>query len=220
MGAIQHLSHLRYPLTDILGSRANVRVLRELFRHGGELSAASLAARAKLSPQHVRVAIKNLERVGILEAIGTGRSILWRVRRDYPLESTLQGLFKAEEARFQNVIEEITSAAHEDAEIMAAWIYGSVARCEDGIDSDLDVAIVVNIDHRKEIGDRFRHCLVPSSERLGFRPNVVVLDVSDVLRLSVGDPWWRGVEIDGMSVKGGMAAAFAVRVRHDKERAA
>ena len=39
----------RYPLTTILGTDATVRLLRELARHGGQLSAPDLMRRSGLA---------------------------------------------------------------------------------------------------------------------------------------------------------------------------
>ena len=43
----------RYPLTLMLGTEANLRLLRELSRHGGQLSAPALVARTGLAKTSV-----------------------------------------------------------------------------------------------------------------------------------------------------------------------
>ena len=62
----------RYPLTSILGTEANVRLLRELSRHGGQLSAPSLVARTSLGRTSVWVALATLKEMRIVESAGDG----------------------------------------------------------------------------------------------------------------------------------------------------
>ena len=123
----------RYPLTSILGTEANVRLLRELSRHGGQLSAPSLVARTGLGRTSVWVALTTLKEMRIVESAGTGRAVLYRIRTDHPLHAPLGALFEAEEARFAAIREVVQSAASESGPgVLAVWIYGSVAAARIG----------------------------------------------------------------------------------------
>ena len=104
-------SMLRYPLTRILGVDANVRVLRELFGHGGELSAPALVVRSGLAQSSVRGALIDLETMNIVEAIGSGRTRLYRVRNRHPLAAAVGALFQAEDRRFEAVLAGVGAAA-------------------------------------------------------------------------------------------------------------
>jgi len=90
----------RYPLTTILGSDAHVRVLRELSRHGGQLSAPSLVSRTGLAKTSVWAALTSLAQAGVVSVAGTGRARLYSIRSDHPLRGVLDALFEAEERRF------------------------------------------------------------------------------------------------------------------------
>jgi hypothetical protein len=119
----------RYPLTSILGTEANVRVLRELTRHGGQMSAPSLVARTGLGRTSVWGALATLGKMNIIESAGTGRAVLYRIRTDHPLHAPLDALFEAEEARFATILDIVRSVASESGPgVLAVWIYGSVAR--------------------------------------------------------------------------------------------
>ena len=89
-------SFQRYPLTVVLGSTANVRVLRELSRHGGLLSAPCLVSRSGLSSSSVHAALYRLEASDIVDRVGSGRVHLYRVRAQHPLVIALESLFEAE----------------------------------------------------------------------------------------------------------------------------
>ena len=187
-------SVLRYPLTVILGSVANVRTLRELLRHGGELSAPSLVKRTGLAKASVRQALQVLETMKIVETLGADRSRLFRVQQKYPLAAMLDELFQEEERRFEAVLSAIRAATGLCAGLTAVWLYGSVARGEDHETSDVDIAVVAESDAIPLIEQTLREGLAEAEERLAFKASVVAIDTHDVLRLAAeNDQWWAGV---------------------------
>src|SRR5258708_629041 len=139
-------SNFRYPLSRILSSEGAVRVLRELIRHGGEVAIPRLAEATKLNQQTVRnVLLGDLTRTGIAETVGQGRSTLYRARTTHPLHPVLDQLFAVEEVRVQRAFQTLAEAARAAAsDVLAVWIFGSVARGDDEPSSDLDVALVVS----------------------------------------------------------------------------
>lgn len=209
----------RYPLTEIFGAVANVRLLRELSGHGGHLSAPDLAARTGLARASVWRALANLEKVGVVASDGTGRTRLYSLRGAYPLSALITGLFDAEEARFASIRETVRSEATR-FEAVAAWIYGSVARGEDRPDSDLDIILVAGADKLEQAANAFRDALVEPAERLGFSPSVTGLGYADVERLSgERDPWWMGVVADALVVRGPRPEELAAKLRRARTAA-
>jgi predicted nucleotidyltransferase len=208
-------SALRFPLTAVLGTEANVRVLRELARHGGELSAPSLVARSRLAQSSVREALIALEATGVVEAIGSGRARLFRLDRSHPLTPALSKLFEAEEERFDAIVEAIRAAAKISGPgIIAVWVYGSVARGEDTASSDLDIALVAEPGSMAEAEAAMQDALQDAAQALAFTPSLVGLDTHDVLRLSrESDPWWHGAIERPVPVIGGMPEALVQRIR-------
>jgi predicted nucleotidyltransferase len=209
-------SALRFPLTAVLGTEANVRVLRELARHGGELSAPSLVARSRLAQSSVREALMALETVRVVEPIGSGRARLFRLNSSHPLTSALSALFEAEEERFNAVLEAIGAAAETCGPgiIIAVWIYGSVARGEDNASSDLDIALVSTPDLLQQAENAMQDALHEAAERLAFTPSLLALDTNDVLRLSrENDPWWKGAIERCIPIRGGMPEVLVQRMR-------
>jgi len=196
-------STLRYPLTEILGSVACVRTLRELMRHGGELSASTLVLRTGLAKRSVQTALGALEAMEVIDALGFTRGRLFRVRRAHPLAAALDQLFDAEEQRFNAVLEAMRKAAEHCSGLLAVWVYGSVARGEDRAGSDLDIAVVAEPAAISEVQETMRDRLNDAGSRLAFAPSVVAIDTQDVLRLAAtNDPWWKGINRDALTIVG------------------
>ncbi len=131
-------SSQRYPLTQVLGTEANVRLLRELTLHGGQLSAPSLVSRTALAKGSVRTGLNVLVRLGVVVVAGSGHAQLYSLRPDYPLRAAIEALFDAEVARFDSVLQAIRDAANGcEPSPLATYIYGSVGRGQDGPESDL-----------------------------------------------------------------------------------
>ena len=83
------------PLDHILGTGASVRVLRAL-SSGGEHAPPHIAMRTRVSRPAVREALLRLERERIVERVGQGRNVLYRLAIDHPLTRRITKLFKAE----------------------------------------------------------------------------------------------------------------------------
>ncbi len=184
-------SALRYPLTGILGSVANIRVLRELLQHGGEIAPPSLVLRTRLAQSSVREALIALESMKVVEAIGGGRHRLFRIVLTHPLTGPLERLFQAEGDRFDRILNSIrTAAGHYEHSVLAAWIYGSVARGRDRSTSDLDIAVIAVAEDLSRVEAGMRQELETTELELAFTASVVVIAPLDLIRLSEeNDPW-------------------------------
>ncbi|MDP3896930.1 MAG: nucleotidyltransferase domain-containing protein, partial [Mesorhizobium sp.] len=197
-------SALRYPLTIILGADANVRLLRELALHGGLLSSPMLATRSGLARASVWSALGTLEAIGIVRSEGTGKARLYRINDRHPLAASLHALFEDEARRYSSIRAAVADAvAKVRPDAIAVWIYGSVARGEDGPTSDLDIAVILSSEALRDTLDDIRDALRAAGENLGFNPSVVGLAPEDAARLSnSGDPWWKAVDSDASTVLG------------------
>jgi DNA-binding transcriptional ArsR family regulator len=88
-----------HPLDHILGTVATVRVLRELAQ-GGEYAPPHLAVKTNTSRPAVREALIRLTANGIVEHVGQGRNLLYRLVDDHPLARRIIKLFRAEEKEY------------------------------------------------------------------------------------------------------------------------
>ena len=223
-----HQSMQRYPLSAIMGTDAGVRLSREPGLHGGLLAAPDLARRTGLSKASVARGLAALQGPGAFRSVGSGRSVLYGLSVDHPLAPAIRAVFEAESARFQDLLERARNAARSAGpDLVALWLYGSVARGEDRADSDVDLPLVVaaaragadHPDRRQEFADAFRDEMAPFSRTSAFRPSLVVLDTDDVARLSSErDPWWMGMLADAQALVGEAPEAMAMRVARRPRR--
>src|SRR5438093_11742173 len=86
-------SALRTPLNAVLGTEANVRLLRALERTRQPRSGAQLARETSLTPPAVYPALEELREIGIVERLGLGSRGQFRLNDGHPLAAPLKSLF-------------------------------------------------------------------------------------------------------------------------------
>jgi predicted nucleotidyltransferase len=178
--------------------------MRALLAHGGALSVSRLAQETRMTPNGVRRVLADLEGAGVVEALGSGHSRLFRGFPSHPIVKALNALFEAERARFADILATVASAA-DDETILAVWLFGSVARGDDMIDSDIDIAIVIDaVPSRCDtVADDLRERLREHEARMGFTASIVSMPLSDVRRLArERAPLWAGLVQEAQVLKG------------------
>jgi len=132
-------------LNQILGTEANVRILRVLVSTKVPMSKAAVAGRAMLNASGVGRSIDELTDRGIIESLGIGSRRLYRLRQEQPLASALTDLFAAELARFESMVDGLRSAAQLlKPPPRAVWIQGPVAADSDEPDDPVIVGILAS----------------------------------------------------------------------------
>lgn len=192
----QTQSHLRHPLTALLGSVGQVRVLRALASHRVPQSAPQLAAAAGLTPQGSRGV---LARQRLVKAHGSGRTQLYELNTAHPLASSLAALFHVEQKRWDALISSIRDVLDRHGTVSAAWPHGSVARGEDAPGSDVDIALIVR---SHAVADQVREALMPLVDAHQIRISLTALTAKDLAALPDDDPWWVNVVREGRVLKG------------------
>lgn len=204
-------SFLRHPFTTLLGSQGNVKVLRVLARHGGPLSVSRLTAETRMTGPGVRAVLETLVARHIVRALGSGRSRLYEVRSDHPLSAALSALFEAEDGRWQQILQGLRQAIRGDDRIQAAWLYGSVARGEDGPDSDVDVLVVTGKGLVERVAEDVRERMRHLGRTHELAVSVVVHTPHELAGLAArDDAWWANVRQDGRVLIGPPANQFVV----------
>lgn len=207
-------SYLRYPLSTLLGSEASLRVLRELALHGDELTTTLLARRTGVTDQSVRNVLAVLREGALLRIYGQGRSASYQLDAGHPLAPLLIDLFVAEHQSANAVRASIREAA-EQVDPLAVWVYGSVARGQDRIGSDLDLLLVAEEDADAErVADEFREHMAEVGKAHRILISVVGISGADVLRLArTEDPFWREVVSDAEPLHGLGPEALVSRLK-------
>ena len=132
-------SALRHPLNHVLGTEANVRVLRSVLLSEIPIGVSELARRASLQASGVARVCMRLEDLGVIEAVGRGaRNRQYRRSARYPLGNQLVALFTEERARGDRVLQDIGQAV-QGFPLRAVWIEGPVGLGTDRVEDTLIV---------------------------------------------------------------------------------
>ncbi len=119
-------SYLRFPLSRVLGTEANVRTLRVLSGSEGPLPVVDVAARAGLSLPGARKALDRLAETGLVVPVGSGRRQQYALRRADPLVRRLRQLFTAEAERYRVLLDRIRHVIVElEPPPRSAWLESS-----------------------------------------------------------------------------------------------
>lgn len=203
-------SFLRFPLTQLLASGGHVRVLRALLSHGGAQSATQLASDCGMTPRGVRNTLDALVAQGAVQVLGPAGVRLFTPARSQPLVSALAQLFEAERQHWQQLQNQLRNGLAAEKHVRSAWLYGSVARGEDGPRSDVDVALVLDEDSL-DASRQVRDAAQQLGDRIGVHISPVVLTPSELGKLSCSDRWWSELSRDAKVLKGVSPAREAAR---------
>jgi len=114
---------IRYPLNELLGTPANVRLLRVLAEEViGPIGVYQAADKTGLTPAGARRALVKLSKTGFVQRIGGGRSQQYVLLESDPITSTIRELFQKESKRYRVLRTQIREALEGLPEIQAAWI--------------------------------------------------------------------------------------------------
>lgn len=179
--------------------------MRELILQGSPLSVTVLAKRTGMSRYGIQNVLEKLINAGVVRLAGIGHGAIYHLSPDHPLLPALHTLFLAEHERYHRVLDGIREAAQSvQPELVAVWLYGSVARGEDRIESDFDLTVVVQRDDDVErVVGQFRDALRPLGDEQQVSFAVIGLSLRDVKRLVRGrDSFWESLSSDARALYG------------------
>lgn len=170
------------PLNAILGTEANVRLLRVLCRTETPMTAGELARRARLGRTSVYPTLAALEGTGIVEFIGAGVRRQLRFRSEHPLSRALVELFNAEAQRATALVGALReSIAASSPRPSAAWLEG--LNDDRGGEESLSVWVVVaNPRSLPELTDALTNQISDIERRFGVQIAVSGLTRSEIER--------------------------------------
>ncbi|MDP2232337.1 MAG: winged helix-turn-helix domain-containing protein, partial [Actinomycetota bacterium] len=148
----------RYALDELLGTSAQLRVVRFLTSQATRPSSApEIATATGLTGQGVRNALQRLVGLGYVVRTGGGRTQLYAFRDDEALQSALRRLFDVERARQDGLIRDLRSAFAGIAGVRTAWVksWPSAAR------EPLEVGVVADADFMAEVRVSSRAAVAP-----------------------------------------------------------
>jgi predicted nucleotidyltransferase len=138
------------PLTGMLGNPIRLNLLRVFtqFPSRGR-SGRELARLIGASHSQTNAALGSLMAEGLIHPEVVGRSHIWRFSSDHILAEPLSRLFEAERRFPDRLIQELRRVL-ENLPVENATLFGSVARGDEGPDSDIDLFVEVADNAAKE----------------------------------------------------------------------
>lgn len=177
-------SALRAPLNSLLGSEANVRLLRLLTETHEPVSGTRLARAARLSAPGAYRALEELRAAGMVERLGTGPQGQFRLRKRHPLAAALVALFDAERRRVDRLLHDLrVAAAQLTPPPRAVWLVGPVADETDGPSDPLTIAVIAASSQVAELADALRVALTALEARHDVTIEVRGLSEADLAAL-------------------------------------
>jgi predicted nucleotidyltransferase len=165
------------------------------------LSVTGLAARTALTPQGVRKILDLLVGCGAVAMLGQAKTRLYGIGT-HPIMESIVRLFEEEENAYSGAIKLLRECVGENEGVIAAWIYGSVARGEDRPNSDIDIAIVTLDTELERVTEEVRSAIDELVDRLPFPASIVSLGKSDIPARSKTTKWWESLLKEAIVLKG------------------
>lgn len=114
---------LRFPLNEVLGAEANVRLLRVLADDVVEpIGVPEAAEKTGLTEAGARRALRRLEKTGFVQRFGGGHSKQFLLRASDLITQQLRDLFRCERERHQELFNRIREVFDRFSEIQVSWI--------------------------------------------------------------------------------------------------
>ncbi|MGM0668779.1 MAG: hypothetical protein ACQET1_03620 [Gemmatimonadota bacterium] len=147
---------LRFPLNEVLGAEANVRLLRVLADDVvGPISVPDAAEKTGLTEAGARRALRRLEKTGFIQRFGGGHSKQFVLRDSDLVTDQLRDLFRCERERHQALFNGIREVFDRFSEIQVSWIDAAPSQPGQplhlGVQSDSRSLTYLNEEIRKRI---------------------------------------------------------------------
>lgn len=168
-------SSFEYPLDVMLGSAANVRLMRVVLHEvGGPVSVADAARMAGLSTTGARKALEVLAGLGAVTRVGTGRAQKYGPPTDGPFESLLTQLFQHEQQQYEELLRALREAVGMP-EVRSAWLKEPSSPDE----RTLELGVVATTKAFSWIGPELRTRLIPTEKRFDIIVEVSTFTLAD-----------------------------------------
>ncbi len=135
-------------IENILGSKVKVKIIRKmLLSENREVNFEDLTRSLNLSFGTVHPALKEMTNTRIVTVRKIGKSKLYKINKTHVLFKELKMLFKAEVENFVKIAIKFAKKVNKK-NIKNIILFGSVARAESSIKSDIDILIIYKINEQ------------------------------------------------------------------------
>ena len=129
-------------LDEVFSTWSNVAVLRVLNKYAIGLSGREVSRLVGMSPKNCLITLSSLENLGMVSRIRGGRDHLFTLNREHYLVSeAILPLLQVENDFFDKIALFIKSKLKNKC--ISLIVFGSVARKDESIESDLDLCIIL-----------------------------------------------------------------------------
>ena len=194
----------RQPIDDVFRTATRVKILRLLARNPEVIfTGREIARNIGVASSNVSLALAGLEKIGVLQCVAKGRSLLYRLNARHLLcERLLHDFFQGEAGCLKYALDRLPLNWTRD--IRSVICYGSVARGEEEVKSDVDLCFVTrdSSSHRRILreleGVQAEFCLYTGNRLSPY----VISPLRFVRRYRSGDPLVRTIASEGWLLRG------------------
>ncbi len=134
-------------LESVLGNKVTITLLRTMINYRGKIfTIRGLASEAKISHNEAALTVHDLAKLGIVTIQPVGRAYQIELNdKSYILNKIIEPIISVEKNTFGDLVQLLKK--HLDTKkIVTAAIFGSVAKGDEKLDSDIDLLVISN-DH-------------------------------------------------------------------------
>jgi predicted nucleotidyltransferase len=176
---MRRVSHARYPLDRLFSNSSHIAILHALRDGRQGMSGRAIARHAGINHQSCAVALRTLESLGVLERHGNGRTQLLHLNFDSHLvKDLIVPLLHKETDLFKDALKDMTS--HFQREAATITLFGSVARGQDVLGSDMDVLLTALDGGKHKLLEKAADYSVSFTKKFGIRLSPMVLTLAEV----------------------------------------
>ncbi len=160
-------------LEQVLGSKSSIRLLRILVMYKHKtFTLRSLAEQASVSPQEASETLRELADLNVVSLQPIGRAFSIKLNeRSYLLKRVIKPAIEAEEETLKQLIQLLKK--HLSGKVISAAIFGSVARREEKMKSDIDIFLVAT--NKERALDVVAHAMGEIETVFGSRLNPIIM---------------------------------------------
>ncbi len=159
-------------LKNLFSSETRIALLNRFLMHpGDEFYLRQLSGHFGLSPRLVSLELQNLQSIGLLKKRVSGNQHYYTINQQHLLFNELQRIF-IKTVGLKDVIKTYLTPFEKD--IHTAFIYGSLAKGNATVESDVDLMIVGDLSTRK-----FSGSMLKAGQELGRQINFSVFSLDE-----------------------------------------
>ncbi len=202
---------IRYPLNELFGTPANVRLMRVLAEEViGPIGASEAAEMTGLTLAGARRALVKLAKTGFVQSVGGRRSQRYVLRESDPIINTIRDLFRNESKRYQVLRTQIREVLENLPEIQAAWIDSPPTQ----VGKPLEIGILSDSRSLSYLGDQVRVRLAEMEREFD-----VIVEIRTFSRADAPQAFLEGAELLAGYIDTGISSSDRTHGERD-ERAA